>query len=353
MRENKKSLTEFLQGKNLLKITSINLQGENLTAIPEIIFRCRNLRKLNLSNNLLATIPSEITRLKKLKVLNVRHNRLTQIQAWIGKMPNLRTLDISHNLIKSLPQQIQHISLEKLIASNNLLTTLDGLDLPTIKYLVLSNNKIEYLSLHPSSIALSHLWLNGNPCESQVQSIKENTPSIEHIYPKVATVHELKKEHKYPNMKKHQIFISYSHEDKKWLDDITIPLKTIMNTIGGIDVWDDTRIKTGDRWKEEIELALENAAAAILLVSPNFLASDFIINNELPPILKRASAMGTHIFPICVRKISQTVFKKSKLGDFQFLNPPDKPLNSCTEAEFDNYMCKLLDDISEKLELLK
>ena len=45
MRELKKPLTEFLQGKNLLKVTSINLQGENLSAIPDIVFKCKNLRK--------------------------------------------------------------------------------------------------------------------------------------------------------------------------------------------------------------------------------------------------------------------------------------------------------------------
>ena len=87
------------------------------------------------------------------------------------------------------------------------------------------------------------------------------------------------------------------------------------------------------------------------LVSPNFVASDFIINNELPPILKKAAANGTHIFPICVRKISNVVFRNSKLSDFQFLNSPTQPLNNCAEAEIDNYMCKLLDEISDKLGL--
>lgn len=349
----KKSLTEFLQGKNLLKVTSINLHGENLTAIPDIIFRCKNLRKLNLSNNQLTAIPRDITNLKKLKVLNLSYNKLTQIQSWVGKMQSLEILDISHNLIKSLPRQIQHITLEKLIASNNLFTTLDGLTMPSLKYLVLSHNKIEQLSPHTLSASLSHLWLNGNPCENIVQSIKENTPSITHIFPKTTINHQSEVKQINSCMKKHQIFISYAHGDKKWLDDITINLNTIKNTIGGIDVWDDTRITTGDKWKEEIEKALENAAAAILLVSPNFLASDFIINNELPPILKRASTNGTHIFPICVRRISNTAFLNSELKDFQFLNSPDKPLNSCEDPEFDEYMSKLLDDISKKLELAK
>ena len=351
MRELKKPLTEFLQGKNLLKVTSINLQGENLSAIPDIVFKCKNLRKLNLSNNQLVTIPQEITCLKTLKVLNLRSNRITQIHAWIGKMKALKTLDVSHNQIKTLPQQIQFINLERLIASHNLITTIDGIVIPSIKYLVISHNKIEKLSLHPLFINLSHLWINGNPCETQIRSIMSNIRSIRKVYPKVSVIQEDKTQNISNDMQMHRIFISYSHEDKKWLDTVTLSLKTISNTIGGIDVWADTRIKTGDKWKDEIEAALQSCGVAILLVSPNFVASDFIINNELPPILKKAAANGTHIFPICVRKISNVVFRNSKLSDFQFLNSPTQPLNNCAEAEIDNYMCKLLDEISDKLGL--
>ena len=152
-------------------------------------------------------------------------------------------------------------------------------------------------------------------------------------------------------MNKNKIFISYSHEDSEWLKTVQLHLKTIANTIGGIDVWDDTRIKTGDKWKKEIEEALQSAGVAILLVSPNFLASDFIANDELPPILRKAESEGTHIFPIFVRQISKAVFLRSKLKDFQFLNPPEKPLNGCSDPEVDKLMSKLLDDIIEKMEL--
>ena len=52
---------------------------------------------------------------------------------------------------------------------------------------------------------------------------------------------------------------------------------------GAIDLWDDTRIETGDVWRTEIQEALDQTRVAILLVSADFMASNFIVGKELPP----------------------------------------------------------------------
>ena len=71
------------------------------------------------------------------------------------------------------------------------------------------------------------------------------------------------------------VFVSYSHKDKKWLNRV-LPFLRPLRREGLIDPWDDTCIRAGDQWREEIQGALQVAKVAILLVSQDFLDSDFI-----------------------------------------------------------------------------
>ena len=80
------------------------------------------------------------------------------------------------------------------------------------------------------------------------------------------------------------------------------------------------------------------------------MASDFIANDEVPPILERANTQGTKIFPVIVRR---SLFTHSPLSSFQSVNPPEKPLRACSDAEVDEYFYNLMEDIIYKLELDK
>ena len=77
-----------------------------------------------------------------------------------------------------------------------------------------------------------------------------------------------------------QLFISYSHRDKAWLDVVKAPLEPYVE-LRGLQVWDDTRIEAGELWRDAIDRALASTRVALLLVSPGFLASPFIRSEEL------------------------------------------------------------------------
>ena len=123
--------------------------------------------------------------------------------------------------------------------------------------------------------------------------------------------------------KKVNIFISYAHSDIQWLEKLQKHLKVIQKYFDNVECWVDTQLKGGDKWREEIEKAIEKANAAILLVSTDFLASDFISTDELPPLLRKAADSGTRILPLIV---SPCDYEISELEEFQAINNPDRTL---------------------------
>ncbi len=123
-------------------------------------------------------------------------------------------------------------------------------------------------------------------------------------------------------------FISYSHRDKAYLDQLHTFLKPRFRD-GALSLWDDTQLQAGDRWRAKIEQALATARVAVLLVSADFLASDFITQNELPPLLEAAEREGAVILPVFVRPC---LIEDTPLEPYQGINSPDQPLSKLTEA---------------------
>jgi formylglycine-generating enzyme required for sulfatase activity len=143
------------------------------------------------------------------------------------------------------------------------------------------------------------------------------------------------------SMNRDQVFISYSHKDKGWLEKLQIHLAPLQRD-GTIAVWADTAIKPGQIWKEEIEKALERAKVAVLLVSPDFLASKFIAENELPPLLEANKTEGLTILWIPVRA---SHYRRTAIAAYQAVHDPVKPLSGMSRARQDSALVRIVEAI--------
>lgn len=104
-------------------------------------------------------------------------------------------------------------------------------------------------------------------------------------------------------------------------------------------------ISPGSKWGEDIEKAVKSARIAILVISQDFLASDFIVENELPHLLQSAQKGGTKIIQLIVRP--STFESCTDLAQFQTLNDPKRPLSGLQQVEQEKIFVKLADTIAK------
>lgn len=143
-----------------------------------------------------------------------------------------------------------------------------------------------------------------------------------------------------------QAFISYSHVDEKWLERLKIHLKPLLKGKDLI-VWEDSMIEPGDKWNPKIDQALASAKVAVLLVSKNFLASDFIEKNELPPLLEAAEKQGLRILWVL---LGACAYEATKIKDYQAAHKPLVRLDKFTVDEQEEILLSISRTIVQYLE---
>lgn len=160
------------------------------------------------------------------------------------------------------------------------------------------------------------------------------------------------------------IFVSYARADnasadssRRWLDRLLQQLAPLIRQ-ADMDVWADDDLKVGENWHAEIQRRLASAKVAVLLISPAFLASEYIANSELPVLLKKAREEGLTIVPILV---SPSIYHKVRfrypdpktgpevfmLSDIQSANPPSRTLEEMPVAEQNRVLVKVAEDLLE------
>jgi len=130
-------------------------------------------------------------------------------------------------------------------------------------------------------------------------------------------------------MQKLNVFISYSHKDEPFKEALDAHL-TILRRSDKINTWNDRAILAGTEWDDEIKQQLEDAHIILLLISVNFLASDYIWKEELARAMERHDRGEAKVIPIFIKPCE---WKGASFGKVQGLPKDAKPVGNADNDE--------------------
>src|SRR5947208_10061471 len=99
-----------------------------------------------------------------------------------------------------------------------------------------------------------------------------------------------------------EIFFCYAHEDETLLNKLKAHLRPLQRQ-GLIDVWHDRDINAGQEWEQEISKHLNEAQIILLLISPDFMDSDYCYSKEMQRALERHEHREARVIPIILRHV--------------------------------------------------
>lgn len=134
------------------------------------------------------------------------------------------------------------------------------------------------------------------------------------------------------------VFISYSHKDRHWLDRLLTHLQPLSRRLG-LKVFSDLDLETDELWERKIEFELSTCRAAVAIITANFVASSFITQKELPALVSRRRSSNFKIYSVFASPCAYTLFPE--IAEFQGFNKPDAPLSGMTEHEQENIFAAL------------
>jgi internalin A len=109
-----------------------------------------------------------------------------------------------------------------------------------------------------------------------------------------------------------RVFISYAHRDERLKSRLEVHLKLLQRE-GLIETWQDRDIEAGEEWKQKIDDNLERADIILLLVSADFLASDYCYEKEMRRALELHEEKKARVIPVIVRDVSWRIAPLAKL----------------------------------------
>lgn len=146
-----------------------------------------------------------------------------------------------------------------------------------------------------------------------------------------------------------KIFFSYSHKDLTFLENLKKHLKPLQREKIISEFWYDRNINAGKEWEKEIDEHLNNSQIILLLVSPDFIASDYCYGKEVKKAIERHDQGEAIVIPVILRPAS---WENTLLGKLQALPSNAKPINDPSWNTHDKAYVKVAEGIRDAIQEL-
>jgi len=176
-------------------------------------------------------------------------------------------------------------------------------------------------------------------CTACGQSLQYDVPSQHVALPQI-TSREVQ------TKKALDIVICYAHEDET-LRDKLIKQLYVLHRQGFVSLWYDRDISAGTEWAHEIDQHLNDAHIILLLVSPDFMASEYCYSIEMRKAIERHKRSEARVIPIILRPIH---WQSTPLGELQALPSDAKPIVSSTWNNSDEAFFNVAEGIRKIVE---
>ena len=127
-----------------------------------------------------------------------------------------------------------------------------------------------------------------------------------------------------------KVFFCYAHEDELLLNKIKMQLKPLERQ-GLIEVWHDREINAGMEWEQEIDKQLNTAQIILLMISPNFMNSEYCYGVEVKHAIERHKRGEARVIPVILRP----VYWQSEFGILQALPKDGLPITDSNWHDVD------------------
>src|SRR6266516_3461039 len=120
------------------------------------------------------------------------------------------------------------------------------------------------------------------------------------------------------------VFFAYAPRDRSLRDKLEDHLSNLKYR-GLITTWHDAEIKAGEEWLQQVDIYLNAARIILLLISSDFMASEYCYSLEMKRAMARHQRGEAHVIPIILRPV---LFRDEPFAKLQMLPKDGKPIVS-------------------------